>query len=807
MSKRILKTAVSIFVFAILATNVFSQTKISGTVKDRASGSPVPYATAALLRPDSSAITGVMTNNEGKFVIENVAAGNYLLQVSFIGYEKSYRTVNVPSQSDLGEILLSESANRLQEVVVSAARPLVVNRADRYIVNVSGNIQSGGRNALDILRNTPGLLVDKDGNVSVMGNGVQIWIDGRPSRMSGEQLQAFLNSMQGGEIDRIEVITNPSSRYEAEGSGGIIDIRTRKGLELGVNGTVTAGYRQGRADSENAGLDLNWRREKFNVFGNCSANRGNQWQSIRQINDLKTSDGIFTFDNNTTAKNTRAQLRQTVRTGIDYFLNPKNTLGVVVNAYITNRLEGAIKGTTNITPVFNGVSYSVADNLQTKKEEGIQVNLNYQAVLNRPGQQLNFDLDYARFNSDPFQHNSNRYYGPDNVMKGDVEQLRNTNPQAIDVYSAKLDYTQPLWKNARMETGAKISRSKTDNDIKFEVFNDNLWKVDAGRTNRFIYTEQIDAGYINISQQIGKFSLQAGLRGEYTRTKGEQKTTGEVNDTTYFNLFPTFFASWQVSKQHNLGLSYSRRLNRPNYYNLNPFEVAIDAYSFIKGNPYLTPAYTHNVQLTHTYSKGLMTRIGYSVTNGMFMQTPVEDAATQRFGMVFKNFGKSQNFTVMINYRRLLAKFWTANLTVQGAYASNTSNEASGEFVSKGGSVVVQLNNNLTVTPSLSAEVTGMYISGMRQGYFVFDPFGNISVGLRQMLLKNRLALSLTVNDIFLTYKMQATARYENVNNSLSVRNDSRYVNLTLRYSFGASTVKAARNKASGIEEEAGRAR
>jgi len=724
--------------------------------------------------------------------------------VSLIGYEKFFRPVSVPAQSDLGDIFLSESARKLEEVVVSAIRPLVVSKADRYIVNVSGNIQSAGRNALDILRNTPGLLVDQNGEISVLGNSVQVWIDGRPSRMSGEQLQAFLNSMQGGEIDRIEVITNPSSRFDAAGGGGIIDIRTKRGLQFGVNGTLTAGYRQGQTDSENAGVNLNWRREKFNVFGNYSINRYKFFQEFGQINVMQTSAGEITFDQNTIAKSTDAGYGNSVRAGMDYFLNPKNTLGVIVNAYYSDGSKYSLKGKNDITPAFNGVSSTKSDNIKSQSDNGIQVNANYQSTFAKPGQQLNLDLDYAHFTSEPFQQNKNMYYDLNEMT--DVEQFRNSNPQNIDVYSTKIDYVHPLWKNARMETGAKLSQTQTDNDLKFDVLTDNIWQTDLGRTNRFVYTERIDAAYVNLSQQLGKFSLQAGLRGEYTSWESEQKTTGEKNDTTYFNLFPTFFANWQASPKHTFGLSYSRRLSRPAYYLLNPFETTIDAYSFVRGNPKLMPSYTHNVQLSHTFAQSLMTRIGYSVTNGLFMQSPVKDDATNRYGLTYINFGKSQNINAMMNYRRQIVKIWTANLTVQGMYAINTSDEASGEFVNKGGALTVQLNNNITITPTLSAELTGMYISGIRQAYYVFQSMGNFSIGLRQTLLKNKMTLSFTVNDILYTFKQNGYARYENVNYTLNIKNDTRYANLTLRYNFGSSTVRAARNKTTGIEDEAKRA-
>ena len=795
-----------IVMFSLCVFTASAQHQLTGTVKDAADGSSLPYATAVLLRPDSSVVKGVITGDDGKFVIQNVAAGDYLLQVSFIGYEKSYHKVNVPAQSDLGDIVLAESANKLKEVVVNAARPLVVNHADRYVVNVSGNIQSAGRDALDILRNTPGVLVNR-GNISVMGNSVKIWIDGRPSRMSGEQLRTFLNSMQGGEIDRIEVITNPSSRYDAAGSGGIIDIRTKKGLQYGVNGTLTAGYQQGRKNIENAGVNINWRREKFNVFGNYSIKRGNNWEKLGQINIMQTSVGPITFDQNTTIESSKPYMYHQYRAGMDYFINPKNILGVIVIGYNVHAQNDS-KGITNILPAYDGASFSTSNNIQSGSMDGIQVNINYQAKFDKPGKQLNLDVDYARFGSDPFQQITNRYYDPGGLMLDAPEQFRNNSPRTTEVYSAKIDYVQPLWKDARMETGTKFTQSKTDNDLKYDKYINSDWQIDAGKTNRFVYTEQIGAAYINISQRLGKFNLQAGLRGEYTLPKGEQKTTGEVNDTSYFNLFPTFFVNWQASKKHNFGLSYSRRLSRPNYGHLNTFELILDAYSFDVGNPDLMPSYTHNVQLSHTFGQNLMTRIGYSNTTDAIIRIPIEDDSTQpkRYGTTYGNFGKTQSVSAMVNYRKTFVKIWTINLTVSGGYDINTSNEVSGKYTNKGGSFTVQLNNNLTITPSLSAEITALYISGMYHGYTVIQPRGNFSIGLRQMLLKNKLSLSLTIDDILYTSIDKSHAQYENIDYSSYFKRDSRYVNLTLRYHFGSTTVRAARSKASSMEDEARRA-
>jgi len=556
------------------------------------------------------------------------------------------------------------------------------------------------------------------------------------------------------------------------------------------------------------GVNMNWRREKFNVYGNYSVNRNNFWQNINQVNVLQIPAGEITLANHANGVNVKTQIRNSMRAGMDYFINSNNIFGVIVNAYHSPNETSSLIGRTDITPDYNGVKYSTADNLQTTGRNGIQVNMNYQSTFaKKAGQQLNLDMDYARFNSYSFQENANRYFASEGVMIGSAEQFSNTNPQAIDVYSAKIDYTQqPLWKDARLETGAKFSQTITDNDLKYAEVIGNVWQEDPGKSNRFVYTEQISAAYINVSQRLGKFNLQGGLRGEYTSSKGEQKTTGEVNDTSYFNLFPTFFVNYQPSQKYTFGLSYSRRLSRPSYYHLNPFEVTIDAYSYTKGNPNLTPAYTHNLQLSHTFAQSLMTRIGYSHTVDMIMLTPVEDVATNRTGLVQTNFGKSKQYYGMANYRRQIVKIWMANMTVQGGYAVSTSNEVSGEFVNKGGMLYIQLNNNITITPTLSAEVTGWYQSTARIAHYVMQPRGNFSVGLRQTLLKNKMTLSFTVNDIFYTSKERVSVKYENVNYSLNIDNDSRYANLTLRYNFGSTTVRAARNKQTGIEDETSRA-
>ena len=800
MEKIIIKT---LFITLLLTISLYAQAQysVTGTVKDAKDGSPIPYATIALLHSDSSVVTGAVTGDNGKFVMDKITKGDYLLLVSYLGYDKTYRKVNIPLQTDLGVINLKENATELGEVTVTATRPQIEQKVDRYIMNVS-TIQSAGRNALSVLSITPGLLVTPNGDISMMGNGVAIWIDGRPTNLSGDQLKSLLTSMQGNEIDRIEVITNPPARYEAEGTGGIINIRTKKGLQLGLNGSVNLGYTQGHVDRENAGLSFNYRESKVNIYGNYGFSHETQWGNYEAINKIETDEGLIEFNSKSTLRGNKDLLNgnHQLRLGGDFFINSKNTVGILFNGNLLGNFAAERDGNTKIPTDYQGIRFSSLEGPYSRNSNNQQINLNYQGTFNKPEQQLNVDLDYGRFYSKSSEDDKNQYFDADSVFASQDRQ-RHNNPQNIYIKSVKADYTQPAWKGSTLGFGGKISQSKTDNNILYEDYNydNSSWETNVNLTNHFNYTEQVDAFYANLEQKMGeKWDLQAGLRGEYTQSTGNQITLNEINKTDYFNLFPTFFASYRTNKG-NYGFSYGRRIRRPGYFLLDPFKIKVDAYTFTVGNPDLKPDYTHNFQFSYSY-KQLMLRLTYNYRLGQISNMPIVEG--NMHGVMPVNFKNRQNTTLGINYSPTITKFWSINLYSEGAYVLNRA----GDYDNKELGFMANLNNRLTITKKLSVEVNGFYMSTMRVGYNVTKPWGNLSLGLRQLLLKDKLTLALAVNDILNTSIFTTYFNTDQIYLWSKENHDMRWVSLSVTYNFGSTSVKGSRYRSTGNEDEVGRA-
>ena len=798
-----MKKSIFLTIFSLCAFTVTAQHQLSGTVKDAADGEPLPYATAALLRPDSTVVTGVMTGNDGKFVIERVAEGVYLLQISFIGYQKQYLTVNVPAQSDLGEITLSESATRLQEVVINASRALVEQKLDRIVVNVSGNMITSGLNVNDVLKRLPGLIVDKDGNVKLNGRDATVYIDGRPTRLPAEQVAQLLSGMMGEVVDRVELITNPSSRYEAGMSAAIVNIRLKRNASLGVNGTVRVGV--GFTDYDfttRDGLNLNFRSKKLNIFGNYGYNKTPKYFQIWQKRDYDGTPPV-TYDQYSLSR--PVDESHTLRAGVDGFISPKQTVGFLFTGTFKDS-DGAFASKADITRtgVAKTDSTVLSDSPFTNKYSSQMYNLNYRLSIS-DSEEITVDADYGRVYARRWQNIKSSYFDSDGSEQRLPTEFQYNGPRNIDIFSLKADYEKAFSEKSRMEAGVKTGKTVTDNDILYENRYNGEWVNDRNQSNEFKYTEAVSAGYATYSHGFGKFSAMVGLRAEYTSVKGESPTMDTTFTRGYLGWFPSAYLQYRLNDRQGLNLSYSRKINRPGYSLLNPFRTYVDPFTFGSGNPDLQPEYSNTVALRYNIGS-YSVNASYSVVNDVFEKEFIQDNANHIFQITQNNIGKRQNFIVSGFAPVQIAKWYTLRIYAQTAW-NVVDVRYNGEPLKKDYfDAYTRLYQEFTILPTLKADIQMMWMSSSWSGLIArLDGFWSMDASIEKTFFDGRLSLSLWSDDIFGTAIWKGKINYGNIHQTFKEHYRSRVTMLSMRYSFGSQQIRGARNRRVGIEDEMGR--
>ena len=788
----------------IFSMYIHAQHPVTGFVKDANDGSAVSYATVALLRPDSSLVTGVITNDEGRFTIENVAAGNYLLQLSFIGYDKAYRTVNVPNQSDLGEILLSESANRLEEVVITGRRALVEQRLDRLVVNVSGNMITAGRNINDLLKQMPGLVVDEDGNIKLNGRPATVYIDGRPTNLPAEQVAQMLSGMMGDMIDRVELIDNPSSRYEAGLSSAIVNIRLRRDASLGLNGTAQAGV--GFTDHDfisRGGLNLNYRSKKVNIFGNYGYNNMSWYSDLYQIRNYNGAMPL-TYDQHTLIR--MKTPGHTLRAGLDWFVAPRQTIGLLFNGtYNEQKGDMVSEADIMLTGSSKIDSTILANTLPVARFNSQMYNLNYRFDGDKSGV-LTADLDYGRVYNKSEQNMQSRYLNVDGGELHPPTEFQYSGPRNIDIYSFKADYAKPLSETSNLEAGLKTGQTVTDNEILYENLYDGAWVNDPNQSNRFKYTEQVSAAYLTYSHRFGKLSAMAGLRAEYTSIKGESPTMDTAFTRSYLDLFPSAYLQYQINEKQALNISYSRKINRPGYSLLNPFRTYGDPFTYQSGNPDLKPSYLNTAALRYSignYSASL----SYNVINDIFQQDYIQNDENRTMGITTNNIGKREQFTLSLSVPLQVTKWYNVSIYSETSYIKADTRHSGEQFLNNYLSAYAGLYHNFTILPTMRANIQMMWMKPPWEGILHLEDMWSMNAQIEKTLLDNRLSLSLSCNDLFNSMVAKGTMKFANINQSIKQEMSQHLIMLTARYSFGSQQIRGARNRNVGIEEEMGRAR
>jgi hypothetical protein len=570
--------------------------KIAGTIKDGGNQKIIDAASIALLKSsDSSLIKTSVTDKEGNFLFENVKDGSYLVSASSIGHVKVYSPLIVISETNktanTGILKLLPGTKNMAEVVVTAKKQFIERRIDKMILNPDALLTNSGATALEVLEKAPGVTVDKDGNISLKGKqGVMVMLDGKPSYMTPTELANYLRSMASSTIDQIEIMTNPSAKYDAAGNSGIINIKTKKNKQKGFNGSATAAYGQGVYAKTNNSVNLNYRQGKVNLFSTLTGNYREDYQELDISRRYKNDDGSTKaiFEQESFQKKYRNNYGGKV--GMDYYASKKTTLGMVVSGYYS---PSADRG-SNTSYLKN--SAGVVDSIVTAQsiEDGVwkngSINFNMRHTLDSTGKEITADVDYVNYVSDKDQLFTNSSYRPDWTKKS-ADLLEGSLPSDIKIYSAKVDYVHPFKNGLKMEAGLKTSFVTTDNTAGYSIIVDNTRTVDYEKTNHFQYDENINAGYVNFSRTIKKWGFQTGLRVENTVYEGNQFGNPQRTDSSfkksYTSAFPTAYVSYNADKNNSFGFSFGRRINRPDYEDLNPFLFFLDKYTYGAGNPSL----------------------------------------------------------------------------------------------------------------------------------------------------------------------------------------------------------------------------
>lgn len=796
-----------------------NSSQITGQVKD-ASGNGIAAATVMLHNAKDSGLvkTGV-TNNTGSYELPALKAGRYFVRITAAGMQKASSPAFEVKENETATapvITLKPAEKSLQGVTVSSQKPMVEVRADKMIVNVEGTINATGNDALELLRKSPGVTVDKDDNLSLSGkNGVQVYIDGKPSPLGGADLAAYLKSLQSSQIESIEIITNPSAKYEAAGNAGIINIKLKKDKTIGTNGSVNAGYNIGTYAKYNGGISLNHRNKKMNLFGNYNYNQGLNESNFTAYR--AQTDSIFDQKSNIKQNN---KYGHTFKTGVDFFLNKKSTFGIVVNGNVAASdifTDGPMKIIYRPTNTVSKLLLATGDN-ETKRSN-VNFNMNYRYAVTG-GSELNIDADYGFFNLRTHQYQPNDYYDGTTNIKLNSNIYRTVSPTDIDIFAVKADYEQN-YKKGRLGYGGKIGVVNTDNDFaRWNIFNNNTEVYDKDASNRFRYNENINAGYVNFNKGYKGFFIQAGLRVENTSSNG--RTTGLKDianhqvpntppnyvalDTTvkrnYTDFFPSGAITFNKNPMKQFGFTFSRRIDRPVYQDLNPFEFKINDYTYMKGNTQLRPQYTNSVGFTYTYKYRLNSVLNYSHVKDIFAQIP--DTLGSKSFLTKKNLATQDIVSLNISYP-FQKKWYSFFANLGGNYSMYKANFGGGNrnINLNVAAVSFFMQNSFNLGKGYKAELSGFYNSPtVYQGTIRARAIYSVDGGIQKTILKGMGNIKASVSDMFKIMRFKGYIDFAGQHTDVLAHWESRQFKLNFSYRFGNSQVKAARQRKEAIEEE-----
>ncbi len=679
---------------------------------------------------------------------------------------------------------------KLAELLVKSKKPFIEQQADKTVVNVQADINAIGSSAFEILQKAPGISITGDDNINMSGKaGVNVMIDGRPAQMSSKELAVFLRGLPGAGIEKIELITNPSSRFDAQGNAGIINIRLKKNKIRGTNGNISAGYMYRAHYASNGSFSINHRSGKINAFAN--ANGDNNLQHTDGTIYRSVPVGLVNKDFSNNTVDIDRYTRYTVRTGIDWYANKKNTFGFLFNTN-SSRNPFNTPGRTFISS--NGMVDSslstINDNLYKNRRYNTNLNYKFEDTL---GNEWNVDADYTWFKNTNLTHLATTYldkhYNQYNFTANDLDVAT-----VINIYAVKAGYTKQLKKwDARLEAGGKISHVVTNNDLFATALSGFVMNADTGRSNIFLYRENIMAAYINWGQKIKKIEYQLGIRAENALVKGVSSNLRKQQlnnpDTSYVNIFPSVFISYQPGNNGKFALSFSKRINRPDYQSLNPFETIYDIYTSEKGNPYLRPQYTHTLEAKYIYKDALSIAAGFNRTKD-YSQT-ISRQTGQLTTATPDNIGTLDNSYITISSPLPITAWWEGYINITGFVNHYKGRLPDGELDENVWGMTYYIQQNFKPGKTWNIQLSSWYNAPTTEAIFKTKSLGSLDLGIKKTILQSKASVRITFLDMLNTQRWVQTVQFAKQNFTYQRKWESRGIRLQCSWNFGKTNYKA----------------
>jgi hypothetical protein len=678
----------------------------------------------------------------------------------------------------------------LSAVTVTAAKSFVSQKGDKVVLNVAGSPIAANGNAWDVIKRGPGI-IEQNGALTFRGKKIAVLLDGRLSHLEGEELRNFLNSMPANTITTVELISNPPARYDATG-GALINIVTTKSLQFGTNGTLTAGLGAGRYGRYNLGGSLNYRNHRFNAWGSYDFRYTQTYSDAFANRSLSAKDHLIDNTHRVSENNSHF-----LKAGMEYKIDPKHTIGMMVKGGIAINDAGSFNRAA-VADTFTTTARSAYSRISTPA-----VNIFYKWAIDAKGASLALNADHFVYNKKWNDDFITRYFDAAGKEAHSPYFLRDQSPATNRVQSISIDYILPT-KFASLEAGLKTTFTKTDNDVLWEEMMNSKWITDSSRTNHFIYRENIYAMYMNARKQMGKYSVQAGLRLEETQTKGDLLTWNKKSSRSYFNFFPSLNIAYTPDEKNELSISYRKSIQRFKFDVVNPFIVFRSLYSYYEGNPAIRPSIAHAFEVSHSFRNALFSSIGYThyvdALSEVYRPGAIPGSVISRS----ENLGTGDMINATVSHTMsFLRNKWNSTNTVNTMYCKyNTADPDQ----NKGMLTANITSQHIIVFPKgFKAELFGSYTSPMIIGAYRIRSVFTMDAGVSKSLFNNQASIALNISDLFNSNVSVFDVKGFGVNSYNRNKMESRFVKLGFTWKFGNKNVKVNSNRRSGVETESKR--